>query len=505
MRDKVLAHPIILSGIISILFWMITGGSTASLNKIGLSNKASMYICIGAFAVLIAGFIVIAVRKKATVRTACVFIMAGGAVTRMWYALYALTTNVYQHDFGNWDYHPGNAVHENYIHYLMTNLHLPDFDIRGYGQYYHPPLHHTISAIVMKIDSVLFPSREVDGSCLKALSLFYSLVIMILIYKIMKHFGIDGMALVAATALASFYPSLIICSCQINNDPLANMLVIAGFYNALKWYRDRRYITIIYTALAIGCAMMTKLSAGLVAFPVGFIFLAAFIRSKGTRKNVFTQLLAFAAVVFPLGLWFPIRNLICWGIPPTYIFTLGSIPGQDVSGYSVMQRLFGSTDVTRSVPFTVFGEENKDFNIFTILFKSSLFDDLDHHDKPFWSLIAGIMMILGIVIVVIFAAGLVKAVIKCFKDKDTGIAAVIILLVTELASIIVFAFKYPLICSVNFRYVFPTVICFTLFAALCFKKSENEWVRLIQKMMGVVIAGFSVLSVVFFMTEWMAW
>ena len=260
---------------------------------------------------------------------------------------------------------------------------------------------------------------------------------------------------------------------------------------------------IIVVAVCIGLAMMSKLSAGLVAVPVAFIFLAALIRARFKDSKLWLQFLSFAGVVFPMGLWFPIRNLIMWGIPPTYVFDLGKVPSMDLSGYSVFDRLLGTSEVSRSIPFVVFDENNKDFNIFTILFKSSLFDDLDHHDRPVFSLLGIIMLFLGLVLVIMCIIGLVRAVIRVFKEHDVCMASVVILLITELAAIIVFAFRYPLICSSSFRYIMPAMICFVLFIALCFPKSDNEYRRLIQRLAAGVIVLFSTASVVFYAVEWM--
>ena len=53
-----------------------------------------------------------------------------------------------------------------------------------------------------------------------------------------------------------------------------------------NWYKDPELKKIVYVALCIGCAMMTKLSMGLVAFPVAWIFLIRLIRTvKAQNEN----------------------------------------------------------------------------------------------------------------------------------------------------------------------------------------------------------------------------
>ena len=497
-------HPYAVCAVICILVWVITGGSTFLIRGYGLSTKAQMIIYIAIMGITVVASVILAVMKKLNVRSGVLLIMAGGFLARLWHVIYATAGEGYQHDFGHFDYNFENAVHDNYMLYILKNASLPNFDFRGTGQFYHPPLHHTISAIAIKINQTIFPSRADNYEFLLCISLFYSLVILILIYRILKLFGFDGMSLIIPMCLASFYPAMIIGAGQINNDPLATLLSIAAFYHAVRWYRERGWKEIISVALCIGFAMMTKLSAGLMAFPVGFIFLAALFKAKGRGKKLWAQYGVFASLVFPLGLWFPVRNYIKWGIPPTYVFDLGIIPNQDLSGYSLLERLFGISEVSLSIPFCVYDVTYKDFNIFMILYKTSLFDDLDHHDKAFFILIATVIFILGMTLILIMATGFVKMIRKIIKERDIEYAAVVILFLTEIISIITFAMKYPLICSVSFRYIFVTVIFATLCLALFFKKTENELAALIQKIGMAFIAVFSLFSVIFYATEWMA-
>ena len=286
-------HHFCVAGLLCIVVWILTGGSAALLNKAGITNTALMTVHFVIMGAVIFCLLYLVFSKRITDTLACMTLALGGFFARAWYCIFALTTEEYQHDVGAFDYNLANASHDNYILYLLYNKHLPDFDFRGTGQFYHPPLHHFISAVAIKINSVIFPSREGDYGFLMCISLFYSLIVLILIYRILKMFGFTGKSLVIPFAVACFYPYLIISSGQINNDPLASMLFIAAFYNALVWYRERSFKRMIFTALCIGFAMMSKLSAGFVAFPVGFIFLAALIGARGKDKKMWQQFASF--------------------------------------------------------------------------------------------------------------------------------------------------------------------------------------------------------------------
>ncbi len=496
MIASVAKHPYIYAGSACFLVWIVTGGSIRLLADYGIPSGLAFGIYLASLAALAAVFAVYLVRKKLTDTVTTAVIMTGGALVRLWYVLMALPNGSFQHDFGYFDYNLEYAVHENYFFYLIYNHALPDFDFRGTGQYYHPPLHYVISAIAVKINSAFFPSRADNYEFLMCISLFYSLAVLILIYKLLKLFEIKGRALHFALLLAAFYPSMIISAVQINNDPLASLLFIAGFYFAVRWYKERKTSQIIITAVCIGCAMMTKISAGLIAVPVGFIFLAALIRSGFKGKKIWSQFGIFALTVFPLGLWFPVRNYIKWGIPPTYVFDLGIVPDQDLSGYSVLQRLFGISEVSLSIPFTVFGEEYKDFNIFMILYKTSLFDDHDLHDRMVPLALATFMFLIGALLMIMLIAGLVKMIMKCRGSIEK--ISVILLLVTEFVSSIIFAFKYPLICSVNFRYIFPVVIAGALSMGMFFEGKDIGSKISLKHIAGGILGCFCLVSVIYY-------
>jgi len=65
--------------------------------------------------------------------------------------------------------------HAGYITYLLQHHQLPDFDPRGHWQFYHPPLHHMISALWLWLSEHVFGiSNAAAQESLQTLSLFYA-------------------------------------------------------------------------------------------------------------------------------------------------------------------------------------------------------------------------------------------------------------------------------------------------------------------------------------------
>ena len=56
---------------------------------------------------------------------------------------------------------------------------------------------------------------------------------------------------------------------------------------------------------------------GLIAFPMGFLFIVRFIKDIKAKKGLksFGQLASFGVIAAPLGLWYSIRNLIRYNTP----------------------------------------------------------------------------------------------------------------------------------------------------------------------------------------------
>ncbi len=88
-------------------------------------------------------------------------ILAAGCMLRLFYVLFS-TIYDRQYDIGMIDLDAGHTVtgrHLAYIQYLYENWKLPDFDPTSVYQFNHPPLHHYLCALWMKLCSFLFPIR----------------------------------------------------------------------------------------------------------------------------------------------------------------------------------------------------------------------------------------------------------------------------------------------------------------------------------------------------------
>lgn len=390
-----------------------------------------------------------------------------------------------------------NNGHAAYIEYFFQGNGLPDFDVRTVWQFYHPPLWHIICALWLKIQTVLGVSYQLAVENLQLLSLFCSSAIMLLSYRLFTLFSLKGKPLVIACAIVAFHPTFILLSGSINNDVLSLMLMMVSVILALKWYRNSTYKNILLLALAIGCAMMAKLSGGLVAVAVALLFFLKLCDKKHPLKKLLPQFLSFGAVCVPLALWHEIRNFILYKVPLTYVPGLSEKSDQYVGFRSVFERLFDISSLwengvypARSTEYLAnkYGFTYFEYNIPVSALKSSVFGEYFlGADSPFLSVVASLLFwsaallaLISVIALILFLIRLIKA----GKDRagfasDNGFsigegAFTLVFHFTMIFSYVNFCFSYPHYCTMDFRYIALTVVLGALYIGLMLKNGMKN-------------------------------
>ena len=414
-------------------------------------------------------------------------IIGTGFLVKLMYIFY---TNIYtrQNDVGEFTGTSGGEGHMGYIEYLLYKVRLPDFDVRTHWQFYHPPLHHSISAVWIYINQNIF-GLDFDSSreSLQILSLFYSMAIIISAYKILRHFKLSGISLYAPLSVISLHPAFTFFSGALNNDALSVAFMTAACYTALKWYESQNMKDIIKLALCIGLGMMSKLSAVLIAFPVAFLFLNVFISHFRKKwKKLAVQYLCFGAVCFPLALWYQVRNYIRFGVPLTFVQELGKDTDQYIGNMDFMKRItdFSSYQFRSIFQQWAYRDEAgilqgyNEYNPLICILKNSIFNEGTNETSfRIAEHINVIMSIFFIVNIIIAAAAILLMIAVCFR-KTTADAAMkaffIFFHVIMAANFYKMAADYPFTCTMNFRYITPTVITGALFCGLFLQTMQKS-------------------------------
>lgn len=459
---------------------------------------------------LIAGYGLYLKRSKLLTDEALIaLIFALGFVVRLGYTLYT-DIGTRQHDLGEFGEGAYNIMHSGYILYVRDNLKVPDFDIRGFGQFYHPPFHYIISAVFLRIYELFLPKGTHNYEALQAMSMLWTQYALIMIYKNIKLIGIKKEQYPTAAFIVSAFPAFILMSASINNDILSIMLFFTGFYFGLKWFKEGTWKNIIFSALAIGFGMMTKISIGIIAFPLGFLFIVKLIKDltdKSEKKHgakTFFQLVVFAVLCAPLGLWYQVRNYLKYGVPVMYVLRSDNIY-QDISSYSVMQRLFGFYGFPIEDYYILLGSDGeKDYNIFIAQVKMALFGEENCRDDLLMSMAGYALLIVFLIMIALAFAGLIYTLISMRKrGKIFEDLSMLVLAFTEVASVISFSLQYPHICSMDFRYSTPLLLCGAVFYVRSGEiKIPGTKDGLMQKFTKTAALAFFVLSVLFYTILW---
>ena len=397
-----------------------------------------------------------------TTRNLIVLMVAAGIILRFVYIMYT-DSGERQHDVGYFNWTWGHA---NYIEYWYNNgLRLPDFDVRTIWQYYHPPLHHWLMALLLWIYTQLGVDYDTACQGLQILPMLYSSLIMVVCYRIFRWVKLDGTPLVIAMMLICFHPTFVLMGGFFNNDILSVLFMLSALMWALRWYREPTLKKIIPIALCIGLGMMTKLSAWMIAPAVAVIFLYVLIKNIRKPLKLIGQYVVFGVICVPLGVWWQVRNLIAFDVPLTYVPYLGDSNVQYLGNMSAAQRLFDfGGEQIRFVfhAFTDYGAPYNEFNPTLGLIKTSLFSE-GHHgittvEFPQLSFIGPALFWISIPLFILMVAGFVITMISKKTEMD-GIIRIAFALtfVVLLGSYYIFCFKFPFTCTMNIRYCVPII------------------------------------------------
>ena len=463
ITDVLYKHPF---GITALLVFVVLISTGMQINN----NGVCCAIMLLGF-LLVTGYgIYLRQTKKLTDEALITLIFALGFVLRLGYVLY---TGLYtrQHDIGEFVEGKYNLWHSGYLLYVRDHFWVPKVDVRNFGEFYHPPFHYFVSAIFLKIVGIFIPKGTQNYyETLQALSMLWTHFTLIMIYKTVVQIGIRKESRVTAALIIAAFPSFTQMSASINNDILSILLFFTGFYFGIKWFQEGTWKNIIFAGLAVGFGMMTKLSVGIIAFPVGFLFIVKLIRDfrnkedKKAGKKSFLQLVLFGVICAPLGLWFQVRNFILFRVPFTYVLRSDNIY-QDVSKYTPVQRIFGFYGFPIEDFFINLGSDGEqDYNIFIDQVKTALFDAENCRDDFAMSMAGYALLIVFLILIVISVFGFIYTVFTLKKRKSLWEdMSMIVLAVVQTASVISFSLQFPHICSQNFRYSTPFLLCGTVF------------------------------------------
>lgn len=390
--------------------------------------------------------------------------------------------DVRQHDSVSIQYDEGHLA---YIWYWFDNFRLPDFDPRKYWQFYQPPLHHIIAAIWLKLNAMTGLDLMTAVENIQILTTFYSCMTVYFCYKIFNELGISGKGLVAAFTIVCLHPTLILMSGSINNDILCIMLGMTVILSTIRWYKSPELKKIILIAVLLGLTMMTKTSGALLAPAIAFVFAYRFVRwsAEGIKKksylktiDLLKQFAAFLCISVPLGMWWGIYCNIRFKVPFGYVPKLPKELDQYIGRYSVWDRFFDFNPNQFASVFENWGRPSFEHNIIIAILKTSLFGEYDFSQTTaavvlpatfaFWANCA---------VVVISVVAMIYVCFKRYPEVDAVIKVFLgLVYAVAMGSFIKFCFVFAHTCTMDFRYIVPTMIVGSIAIGLMINELDKK-------------------------------
>ncbi len=452
---------------------------TAGMLTIGFVENKAYAVALVALIAASAAVFFIRIAYKVNDAVIIAVLIALGIAIRFVYILYTGSVDR-QHDGGNFNDIRG---HMGYIKYWYDyGLKLPDYDVRIYEQHYHPPLHHWLMALLLRLLTAIGVDFPTAAEAIQILPMLYSSLTMIVSYRVFRLVKLCGNPLIVAMAIVCFHPTFIIFGGSYNNDMLLMPFVMGAILWGLRWYREPVMRNIIPLALCIGLGMMTKLSGWMAAPAVAFVFIVVLIRHIKKPLRYIGQFAVFGVICIPLGVWWQVRNLIKFQVPLSYIPNFGEQSFMYSGNLPLTQRLFnfgnGQLDFVYG-SITIVDAPYNEYNPTLGLFKTAMFDECANsiNDVHFPQIhITG--PILFWISVVLFLTAFVCFVVSMVrKSGNMGGAERVyfsLLFGVELVSYYLFALAYPHSCTFNIRYCMPLIPLCAMGLALVLQRSESS-------------------------------
>ena len=419
-----------------------------------ISETLKIWLGIALAMVLITAFLLLLKREGGVTENVIMIVIFAGFLLRIFYVVLTQAT-LYQND--TVAFHPEHQGHLGYIYQVFTHGRLPDIDPTEAYQFYHPPLYYTISAIFLRLFYLLrlLPENSLDwDETLQVLPLAYSMMTLVFVYKIAKQMKISCEGRLIAVCFAGFLPYSIMMSGALNNDSLATLFTVMCIYFTLKWYEKPDMKGILIMALCIGCAMMTKISTGMIAPAMAVLMLQRAWKDRKQWTVYLKQFTYFGLIAFPLGLWHSVYCYIKYRMPFQYAYYLGEDSVQYIGFHDKWSRLF---DFERAFEFLAAREDYindfADYNIPVTLIKYAVFGESRYYQASTLTNILGTALFW--VTVALFISMVVLFVIWCFL-KDGRLMQKVFMLTGVAVSLLLyvrFCFRYTHVCTMNIRYI----------------------------------------------------
>ena len=388
---------------------------------------------LGLAAAYFGGVLVYLCRQRQDIYSDTVF--AAAFLMNLWYVL-ASWGNVRQYDYYNFLMHADYFLQHGF--FIEAPL--------GYLQsvYFQPPLWGLVSALTAKLCMMLGGDFAAGFDSVRFISLFCVSGAGILFWRLAGALNLGEKVKFWLFMLFCFFPAQGIAANLVNNDAAVYFLMTAMMYVGYQWYIGGRWRDAFALSGLLLAAGLVKFSGLMILPALGVLGLFRLFQAKD--KLAFALWGQFAIIGLGAALGF------AWGwFLLMYDFPLVPPPVgnayQDLSGYTLADRLFGLTKAAE--PFAEVRAGGAEPNVWLALLKTSLFGEW-RWKGDVW---AYLLYILGGIAALLLVVSFFSLLRRKFGQEWGFNAFAVTLAFTVLAAWMNFWLTYKYFCSSEFRYV----------------------------------------------------
>ena len=431
------------------------------------------------------------------------YILLISFILKMFYAIKKIFC-VTDHDLQVLEVNPfviGPTGHLGYINYIIEHLSLPPV-ITEYNdfppQFYHPPVFYVFGALVKGIAEKLGVPEIIYYEILQQLNMVFAFLCIYVLYKILNELKISAKMTMMLMLLVAFSPIYLTLGVEINNDCIMTLFCLLAVHRVIIWYKKRTLKDIVLTGLFLALGILSKTSAVLISPALGAVFACAFFekgQDSESRKKLAGQYGAFLAVAVPLGLSWVIRNYVMYKVPFSYVPAVVGRQPQYTGDIPVIARLgLPSLKQLTLWKLDIFHPEDQP-SILGQIIQSQTFDEgLLLNPDP----VTPMILLWSYWLLYLFAFYLLVRFVADRKIKLPVKLLLGLLFAVPVASIYMFAFQYPALCSVSARYIAAPLTMLFVAAGYFADKTAKKWPSAVFSAAIVFVTAFSVIDYVLF-------
>ncbi len=431
------------------------------------------------------------------------YILLISFILKMFYAIKKIFC-VTDHDLQVLEVNPfviGPTGHLGYINYIIEHLSLPPV-ITEYNdfppQFYHPPVFYVFGALVKGIAEKLGVPEIICYEILQQLNMVFAFLCIYVLYKILNELKISAKMTMLLMLLVAFSPIYLTLGVEINNDCIMTLFCLLAVHRVIIWYKKRTLKDIVLTGLFLALGMLSKTSAVLISPALGAVFACAFFekgQNSESRKKLAGQCGAFLAMSVPLGLSWVIRNYVMYKVPFSYVPAVVGRQPQYTGDIPVIARLgLPSLKQLTLWKLDIFHPEDQP-SILGQIIQSQTFDEgLLLNPDP----VTPMILLWSYWLLYLFAFYLLVRFVADRKIKLPVKLLLGLLFAVPVASIYMFAFQYPALCSVSARYIAAPLTMLFIAAGYFADKTAKKWPSAVFSAAIVFVTAFSVTDYVLF-------